>query len=84
MTQARWLISPGRRQHRPKGHISTINRGLKEPDATILFRIAMVYGMSIEWRQCQMIVPYVKVPPIRRQFIRIQGRCQESPQRVRF
>ena len=32
-----------------QSYLSAIERGLKEPSATILFRIARQYGKSIEW-----------------------------------
>ena len=32
-----------------QSYISAIERGLKEPGAAILFRIARRYGKSIEW-----------------------------------
>jgi transcriptional regulator with XRE-family HTH domain len=32
-----------------QSYLSAIERGLKEPSATILFRIAKAYGKSIEW-----------------------------------
>jgi hypothetical protein len=31
------------------GTLKSCERGLKEPGATILFRIAKLYGKSIEW-----------------------------------
>ncbi len=31
------------------GTLKSCERGLKEPGATILFRIARLYGKSIEW-----------------------------------
>jgi transcriptional regulator with XRE-family HTH domain len=32
-----------------QSHLSAIERGLKEPSATILFRISRLYGKTIEW-----------------------------------
>jgi transcriptional regulator with XRE-family HTH domain len=32
-----------------QSYISAIERGLKEPSAAILFRIAMLHGKAIEW-----------------------------------
>jgi transcriptional regulator with XRE-family HTH domain len=32
-----------------QSYISAIERGLKEPSATILYRIAKLYGKTIEW-----------------------------------
>lgn len=32
-----------------QSHISAIERGLKEPSATILFRIAKKYSKTMEW-----------------------------------
>ena len=32
------------------GTLKSCERGLKEPGATILFRIARLYGKSIEWQ----------------------------------
>jgi transcriptional regulator with XRE-family HTH domain len=32
-----------------QSHISTIERGLKEPSATILLKIATYYGKSLDW-----------------------------------
>jgi transcriptional regulator with XRE-family HTH domain len=32
-----------------QGHISAIERGQKEPSATILLRIARLYGKTVDW-----------------------------------
>jgi transcriptional regulator with XRE-family HTH domain len=32
-----------------QSHLSAIERGLKEPSATILFRISRLYDKNIEW-----------------------------------
>jgi transcriptional regulator with XRE-family HTH domain len=32
-----------------QSHISAIERGKKEPSATILFKIARMYGKTVEW-----------------------------------
>lgn len=32
-----------------QSHISTIERGLKEPSPTILLKIATYYGKSLDW-----------------------------------
>ena len=32
-----------------QSHISTIERGLKEPSTTILLKLAMHYGKTLDW-----------------------------------
>jgi len=66
-------------------HIAAIKRLLKEPSATILFRIAMLCGKSIEMAATvHDLVLCIGPNPFAGGSSRVQGRCQELPRRVRF